>query len=112
MHQLINSARADAGLGALGLSSSLSSKARKHSAAMADQRRLVHHRCLSCTFGGSGWSVLGENVGAGSSVGAVHRKMLRSAGHRDNILRNGYDRVGIGIVRARGLVWVTEIFAG
>ncbi len=55
---------------------------------------------------------MGENVGAGTSIGAVHRKMMRSSSHRNNILKQGFDRVGVGIVRAKGLVWVTEIFAG
>lgn len=109
---MINSTRTGAGLGGLALSTHLSSKARVHSEDMAQARRLMHHSCLSCTFRGDGWTVMGENVGAGTSVGAVHRKMIRSASHRDNILRRGYDRVGVGIVRGRGLVWVTEIFAG
>jgi uncharacterized protein YkwD len=38
--------------------------------------------------------------------------MMRSASHRDNVLRRAYDKVGVGIVRANGMVWVTEIFIG
>jgi uncharacterized protein YkwD len=37
---------------------------------------------------------------------------MRSAGHRANILKRGYRRIGIGVVRARGLFWVTTIFYG
>jgi uncharacterized protein YkwD len=109
---LINQERSSDGLGGLSPSDRLSAIARRHSAAMADRRRLMHHSCLSCEVGEGGWSVAGENVGAGSSIGAVHEEMMRSAGHRDNILRRGYDQVGVGIVRARGMVWITEIFLG
>jgi uncharacterized protein YkwD len=37
---------------------------------------------------------------------------MRSAPHRANILNARYRRIGIGVVKARGLVWVTAIFYG
>jgi uncharacterized protein YkwD len=109
---LIDQERASAGLGGLATADRLSDLARKHSAEMADQQRLSHHSCLGCTLRGSTWNVAGENVGAGSSIEAVHQEMMRSASHRDNVLRRAYDKVGVGIVRANGMVWVTEIFVG
>jgi uncharacterized protein YkwD len=37
---------------------------------------------------------------------------MRSTVHRSNILRAGYRRIGIGVVRRNGRYWVTEIFYG
>jgi uncharacterized protein YkwD len=37
---------------------------------------------------------------------------MHSAGHRGNILKRAFRRVGIGVVRARGSTWVTVIFYG
>jgi uncharacterized protein YkwD len=109
---LINQERSAGGMGGLASTDRLSDIARRHSAEMADQNRLSHHGCLGCTLRGSAWNVAGENVGAGSSIQAVHEEMMRSASHRDNVMRRAYDKVGVGIVRANGLVWVTEVFVG
>ena len=112
LHSLINDARGSAGLGGLALNDRLSQIADEHSLRMAREGRLAHHDCLGCTYKGGGWQIMGENVGAGAGIAAVHREMMESPAHRENILRKGFDRVGIGITRANGLVWVTEIFAG
>jgi hypothetical protein len=37
---------------------------------------------------------------------------MRSDPHRDNILRRGYRRVGIGVHAYDGFLWVTLIFVG
>jgi uncharacterized protein YkwD len=37
---------------------------------------------------------------------------MHSAGHRANILKRGFRRVGVGAVKARGCMWVTVIFYG
>ena len=109
---MVNEARGSAGVGALALNDRLSQIAQDHSQRLAREGRLLHHECLGCTYRGAAWQIMGENVGTGSGIAAVHREMMESAGHRENILRKGFDRVGIGIVRADGLVWVTEVFAG
>jgi uncharacterized protein YkwD len=109
---MINQARGSAGVSGLALNDRLSGIAQEHSQRMSQESRLVHHECLGCTMRDGAWRILGENVGAGSGIAAVHREMMQSSSHRENILRRGFDRVGIGIVRIDGLVWVTEVFAG
>jgi uncharacterized protein YkwD len=37
---------------------------------------------------------------------------MHSAGHRANILKRGFRRVGVGAVKAGGCMWVTVIFYG
>lgn len=57
------------------------------------------------------WRGAGENVGYAGSVTDLHRALMRSPGHRANILRAGFDQVGIGIVVGNnGRVWETQIF--
>ena len=101
MHRLINRARGSAGLRALDLSSRLSRRAHRHSLQMAQSNTLYH----------SGSVPGGENVGYAGSLQEVHNLLMNSSSHRANILSRGFDRVGVGVVRGNGLVWVTEIFA-
>jgi uncharacterized protein YkwD len=54
----------------------------------------------------------GENVGVAATVFRMHRAFMGSSGHRGNILRGGYSRVGIGVIRARERVWATVMFYG
>lgn len=112
MHRIINRVRANHGLPTLRLHKRLTRKAHRHSRAMARQRRVYHHSCLSCLPPGSSWSSVGENVGRGAGLKAVHRLFMRSATHRANILCGCYRAVGVGVVRKGGRVYVTEIFLG
>lgn len=58
-----------------------------------------------------GWTRIGENVGCGGSVKSVHKALMKSKGHRANILGD-FNQVGIGVeVDSRGSVWITQIFA-
>jgi uncharacterized protein YkwD len=107
----INAARNNHNRKHLDLAPRISKMARNHSEKMA-QKGKIFHSCLSCKFKGWNWSALAENVGTGPSVGAVHKKFMRSPGHRSNILGTQYDKVGVGIVQRKGKLWVTEIFYG
>lgn len=106
---MINQARSDNGMGSLGLSQKLSRRAHGHSERMADSGRLFHS-CLNCRSGGG--RRMGENVGVAGSIREVHRLLMNSSSHRANILATAFERVGVGVVRKGGRVWVTEIFAG
>ncbi len=103
----INKARARHGLAPLREKASLSDYARQHSARMSRQRTLFHTPDFSVICC---WSSISENVGYASSVKVVHRALMRSPGHRANILDSGKRAVGVGIVRRHGQIWVTEIF--
>lgn len=57
------------------------------------------------------WQRVGENVGYGSTMQAIHDKFMSSAGHRANILGQ-YNLVGIGVSRdGAGRYWVVQVFA-
>ena len=108
-----NNSRASRGLNRLTLDVSLSDKARAHSRAMARQARIFHSSNLSRTYGsGEGTRYLGENVGVGASMRSLHDAFMRSTGHRANILKRQYKRVGVGVVRSGSRYYVTVAFLG
>ena len=106
---MINRVRSSRGLAPLALRDDLGRMARRHSAKMARRRYLFHHGCLACRFSAGTWSAVAENVGVGGSLRRVHRLMMKSGGHRANLL-GGFDALGVGVVRRGGRFWITEIF--
>jgi len=105
---LINAERADAGRAALKWHTQATSVARAHSNDMADDGELRHNPNLAGQM--SNWRALGENVGQGPSVDAIHTAFMNSPSHRSNILDAAYTHVGIGVVERDGSIWVTEVF--
>jgi hypothetical protein len=81
-------------------------------AVLGPNKGYIYHSCLTCKFQGWNWHALGENVATGPGVKAVHKKFMKSSGHRANILSSKYDKVGVGIVVRKGKLWVTELFYG
>lgn len=104
----VNAERAAAGLPALSVAGDLVAVARAHSARMADSGNLHHNPNLGSDV--SGWQRVGENVGKGPDVGAIHEAFMASPGHRTNILDGTWTEVGIGVVVRDGRVWVTQVF--
>ena len=107
VHAMINEARAQAGVRLLPLSDRLSRIAHRHSAAMANKGTLFHS-CLACSI--SNFRRLAENVGYGPNRVTVQQEFLANPPHRLNLLNPKFRRVGVGLVRRGGLVWVTQIF--
>jgi uncharacterized protein YkwD len=112
MLRLLNQQRKKHGLAVFRLNRSLSTFAWKHSKRMARRGGLFHTQDLYSAVRAYGPSRWGENVGAARWLRKVLTLWMRSAGHRANVLNRGFRRVGVGVVRARGLVWVTAIFYG
>lgn len=108
----INNARAEADHNALEQRDRLARIALRHTHRMIEDNELRHSRCLPCHFKDREWNYLGENVGVGRSVSSLHRAFMQSGDHRRVILFGGFDYVGVGAVRARGRLWVTEVFLG
>ena len=96
----------------------LAGVARGHSTDMLDNRFFAHD---SPTTGDVGRRLLaakvrvmagGENIAMNRSVERAEAKLMKSPGHRKNILSDVYTHVGIGIVRAStGVYYVTQVFA-
>lgn len=112
MKKMINQERSSRSIRTLRVNNSLSKRARRHSRKMARNGRVVYHSNLSYTMRGYSYNIAGENVGMSWKLRRVHNMFMDSKSHRRNILRSGYRRVGIGVYRSNGRVWVTEIFYG
>lgn len=118
--ELINSARADHGVGSLTFDPELSRIARKHSEAMRDRGFFAHRdpegnglrsrlRANGVTF-----SAAGENLAlvsdTGNPAGVAHQQLLASTEHRDVMLAGRFARAGVGVAQAGDSFWITQIF--
>jgi uncharacterized protein YkwD len=117
MFRLVNKERTAAGLGALAPDPELTEVARGHSADMFARGYFAHDtpegrdpfdriRAAKVRF-----LTAGENLALARSVPIAHTGLMNSPGHRANILRPQFGRVGIGIMDGgmRGLM-VTQNF--
>jgi uncharacterized protein YkwD len=112
MRRLLNVVRMNHGLPTFRLNAELSHFAWKHSRRMAELGRLYHTVDLYSRVRAYSPSTWGENVGYAGTLRRVRTLWMHSDGHRHNILKRGFRRIGIGVFVARGRVWVTAIFYG
>lgn len=105
---MVNDTRAATTLNPLKPTDRLTEVARRHSKRMAARGELYHsdlNRLL-----GHGISSVGENVGTAGSLQEMLAAFMASPPHARNIL-GSYSRTGVGVFRADGRMWVTQIFA-
>jgi uncharacterized protein YkwD len=104
-----NASRAAVGAAPLQANAALSAYAVAHAQTMASGGSL-YHSDISVLLGG--WSTVGENVGVGPSVSAIHAALLASPGHYRNLADPGFSSVGIGVhVDGGGRTWTAHVFA-
>jgi hypothetical protein len=76
---------------------------------MADKNMIWHSDLDSGIT--ADWQRLGENVGMGGTVDALHVAFVASPKHYDNLVDPAFRLVGIGVVRsATGVMFVAEEF--
>lgn len=118
----VNATRAAHGLRPLRADSTLARTARSHSAALV-RRDVLTHGNFGARIAASGarGPVFGENLAWGTSgraaARAIVRSWLASPGHRANLLRPGFRRIGVGAAFGTfagrpGSTVVTADFAG
>lgn len=114
MLSLTNTDREKHDRDALDFAARLSRYAKRHSRQMAKEGYIYHSSTeqLQRALEGYDWSIGGENVGVGGSLGSLQDAFMASKLHRQNILRRTYDHMAVGIVSAKGSVWITVIFYG
>ena len=112
MFHFVNRYRHEHGRRAVRDSGDVDRLAQHHSAAMATERKLFHSASLSTKLRSHDPTLWGENVGMGCSVWSVFRAWTQSAEHRQNMLRRGFHRAGVGLVRSHGVWWATMVFYG
>jgi uncharacterized protein YkwD len=117
MLALINEERAAEGLGALEADPELTEVARAHSADMLARGYFSHNTPEGLSpfdriqQAGVPYVVAGENLALAPTLTLAHSGLMNSPGHRANILRPQFGRVGIGILDTgiRGIM-VTQNF--
>lgn len=106
----INHERGQRGLAAMAWADDLGQKAQGWADHLAAVNQLGHS---VLTDGVSpGWTVLGENVGVGGDIAAVHQGFMNSPKHREAILNGQYRSVGIGVTQRGNELFVVEVFSG
>ena len=124
---LVDAERARRGLSSLSLDPVLTQAARLHSRNMAAAGFFDHYaptRSLRtpteryrAVAGPRDTPRIGENIFRSSGMSPTagrraHDAFMRSSGHRENVLRRDYRRIGIGVhVGEDGQFWVTEMFS-
>lgn len=119
MLELVNQARARAGLPPLSPDPLLTQLARMKSQDMVDKGYFSHY---SPTFGlpyqmevnaGIRARHMGaENLGSGPDVEMAHHLLMASPGHRRNILNPNFTEIGIGVAHNGTGVVTTQLFIG
>jgi uncharacterized protein YkwD len=118
----VNQTRAEYHLAPLHFDETLERAARAHSADMIRRHYFAHGAFAQRlrAFGARG-PYVGENlawgVGTYASPGNIVRQWLASPSHRANLLRPGYTRVGVGVLRGAfqgqaGALVITADFGG
>jgi uncharacterized protein YkwD len=117
LYDLVNEERDKVGLAILAWDDRLVPVARAHSVEMFKLKYFSHESPNAGTpfdrlkMAGIGYSRAGENLAYAQSVSVAHRALMDSPGHRENILRPEFTRIGIGVVNAGAYGrMVTQLF--
>lgn len=113
--KLVNQERAKQGLPALTTNKTLQAAANKRA------QEIVQSFSHTRPNGSSPFTVLneygisyksaGENIAYGQKTPAdVMNAWMNSSGHRANILKNGFGKVGIGVYKVNGVIYWTQLF--
>lgn len=104
MLRLLNAERVRAGLKPLVWNEKAAAVARKHSQDMFAKGYFAHENLEGespfdrMEKGGIVFTVAGENLAYAATVELAHNGLMRSPGHRANILEADYGTVGIGVI--------------
>jgi uncharacterized protein YkwD len=103
---LVNEERVKVGLSPLVLDQRLVPVARQHSQEMFELKYFGHRSPVTGSpfdrldSAGISYTRAGENLAYAQSVIVAHRGLMQSEGHRENILRPEFERIGIGVISA------------
>jgi uncharacterized protein YkwD len=114
---MVNAARASEGAPALSRSKQLDALALEHAEAMRQAGRIAHDLgggdpAQRVRAAGLDVAAAGENLAHALDPARAHRALWASPSHRENLLLDRFDQVGLGVARDEdGTVWVCELFA-
>jgi len=105
----INRFRSDQGLRELEVDESLTLAARDWARSMAVAGQISHAPDLGVGVA-PGWKKLGENVGVGPDVVALHEAFRASPTHLANLVDPAFNIVAVGVVRDGSTIFTTHRF--
>jgi cysteine-rich secretory family protein len=117
LFDLVNHERERAGLNKLEWSDSLAEAALAHSKLLAENLDLSHQfpgePSVQERVGATRlrFNAVAENVAEGPDVNTAHTALMKSPGHRANILHQDYNAIGISIVERDHTLFITQDFA-
>jgi hypothetical protein len=111
---MVNAERVERGLTELDWDDQLAERAREWSDEMAADGELRHQDPQAMLERVDGFTAVGENIFHASGpapASMMHIGWMRSDGHRGNVLQEGFDRLGVGVLcHDDGEVWATQRF--
>lgn len=116
--QLLNRSRIEAGVDPLAWSDGLAPVGEAHAFEMYTEGYFAHDSPRTGSVGdrvtaaGITYRLAGENLALAASPQMVHEGLMESPGHRENILRPEFRRVGIGVVEGPLGLMVVQVFSG
>ncbi len=105
----INRFRVAQGLVPMEVDDSLTVAAREWAREMAAVGEISHAPDLGSGVA-PGWHKLGENVGVGPDVDALHQAFLDSPTHRANLTDPSFNKVAVGVIRDGETLYTTHRF--
>lgn len=102
----IDQERWKVGLPALVPNETLRAYAQKHADEMA-AKDSMHHSDISRV---PEYRLVGENVGRGTDLNAIHKKLMDSPPHRANIREHKFTEIGIGQTYRNGRWYIVQVF--
>src|SRR5712671_4804037 len=115
--QLANQARKDGGVEPLQWNEQAAEAARAHAKLMAEKQALSHQfsgePALRERMGATGlrFDSVAENVADAGSPDEVHKTLMNSPPHRQNLLNPKYNSLGIGVAYSGDQFYVVQDFA-
>lgn len=116
--ELLNRARLDEGADPLAWSPALAVVAQEHAVEMYLEGYFSHHSPVTGTVAdrlevaGITYSLAGENLALAATPTDVHNGLMGSPGHRENILRPEFRRVGVAVVAGPLGLMSVQVFTG
>lgn len=116
--ELVNQARVEAELEPLAWSDSLAKVGEDHAWEMYTMGYFAHDSPRTggpadrVERAGIPYSITGENLALAATPAAGHEGLMESPGHRENILRPEFRRLGIGVVSGPLGLMVVQVFTG
>jgi len=113
LFELVNHERTSRGIPALSRRADVDRIAKAHGDRMADAYAIWHNDdyFTAATKRLIGASFVGENVAKNSDIDDMHRRLMNSPHHRENILDRRFSQVGVGVgVAPNGELFGTEDF--